>query len=230
VTPPFDITGRSREGADPARAAALKAFAESNGLEFNQDVDQEFMDPGFFVFGMGTDEVKGFAENVMDGDWDGYPIREFDYSVIGVEEIGVPILITGTDTIEYSVAMIPIEASASLPYVRVLKKDLTKRLEDDLARINHLHVDHGEVESGMRDFDHHFETRSSDPGFVKALLSQDLLETVLEAGTDFAYEVWDNGLVVYASQLKADEVPKLLNTGKSFHDRIPDDARSYQAT
>jgi len=211
------------------RAASLKAFAESNGLEFNAEVDQGFMDPGFFVFGLGSGQVDGFAENVIDGEWQGFPVREFDYSITGMEEIGVPILITGTDTLRYSVAMIPIE-DASLPYVRILKKDVTKRLEDDVSHLFHFHVDHNEVESGTKDFDHHFETRSSDPDFVKALLGADLLKAVTDAGTDFAYEVWDNGLVVYSRQLESDELPRLLNAAKSFHDRIPDAARSYQAT
>jgi len=210
------------------RVASLRSFAELKGFDFNEEVDQGFMDPGFFVFGMGGDRVEGYAENVLDGDWEGFPVREFDYSVTGMEEIGVPILITGTDTLRYSVAMIPIE-NASLPYVRVLKKDVTKRLEDDLARITHLHVGHSEVESGMKDFDHHFETRSSDPDFAKTLLAKDLVEAVTRAGTDFAYEVWDNGLVVYAGQLDPDELPRLLNAAKSFHDRIPAEARSYQA-
>jgi hypothetical protein len=211
------------------RAAALRAFAASNGFEFNAEVDQGFMDPGFFVFGMGSDQVEGFAENVLDGDWEGFPVREFDYSITGMEEIGVPILITGTDTLRYSVAMIPIE-NASLPYVRILKKDVTKQLEDDVAHLFHFHIDHGEVESGVKDFDHHFETRSPDPDFVGTLLDRDLVEVVVGAGTDFAYELWDNGLVVYAGQLDPEELPRLLTAAKSFHDRIPDAARSYQAT
>jgi hypothetical protein len=214
---------------DEDRTAALRSFAESNGLEFNEEVDQDFMDPGFFVFGLGSGQVEGFAENALDGDWQEFPIREFDYSVTGMEEIGVPFLITGTDTLRYSVAMLPIE-NASMPYVRILKKDVTKRLEDDLAHLFHIHVDHGEVESGTKDLDHHFETRSSDPDFVKALLDQGLTETVIQAGTDFAYEVWDNGLVVYSSQLQPDELARLLDAAKTFHDRIPDAARSYQAT
>jgi hypothetical protein len=210
------------------RAAGLRAFAESKGFEFNEDVDQGFMDPGFFVFGMGSDQVEGFAENVLDGDWEGFPIREFDYSITGMEEIGVPILVTGTDTLRYSIAMIPIE-NASLPYVRILKKDVTKRLEDDLAHLFHFHVDHSEVESGSKDFDEHFETRSPDPDFVKTLLGHDLVQAVIDAGTDFAYEVWDNGLVVYSRQFEPNELPRLLNAAKSFHDRIPDAARNYQA-
>ena len=36
------------------RVAALRSFAESNGMEFNEQVDQGFMDPGFFVFGLGS--------------------------------------------------------------------------------------------------------------------------------------------------------------------------------
>ena len=216
--------------SDDNRIEALRAFAESHGLTFAEVVDQDFMDPAFFLFGEGRGQVMGFAQNVMDCDWEEYPIREFDYSVSVGEEIAVPILITGVGDVDYSVAMIPVEASVSLPYVRVQKKDVTKRIEDDLEHVTHLHVDHGEVECGVKDFDHHFETRSTHPDFVRALFDHDLLEAIVEAGTDFAYEVWDNGLVTYSSQLEPADLPRLLNAAKSFHDRIPDAARAFHPT
>ena len=56
--------------SDDNRIEALRAFAESHGLTFAEVVDQDFMDPAFFLFGEGRAQVMGFAQNVMDGDWD----------------------------------------------------------------------------------------------------------------------------------------------------------------
>ncbi len=45
------------------------------------------MDPGFFLFGVGHDEVVAWAENALEGVWKGCPIREFDCSLAGLESL-----------------------------------------------------------------------------------------------------------------------------------------------
>jgi hypothetical protein len=107
----------------------------------------------------------------------------------------------------------------------VQKKDLLKRLEDELEHVSHLHIDHEEVECGVKDFDHEFEVRSLHPDFVRALFDHDLMEAVLEAGRDFAYELFDNGFIAYSPMLGPDDIPRLLDAAKAFHDHIPDAAR-----
>src|SRR2546423_15111176 len=116
------------EEKDEHREQVLREFARDHGLDFAAEVDQSFMDPTFFLFGLGTDQVMGWAENVMDGDWKQFPIRQFDYSV---GELGDAAQVVYMTTLHYSVVMIPVQ-DASFPYVRVQKKELVRRLKDDI--------------------------------------------------------------------------------------------------
>ena len=201
------------------RAAEMRAWAEANGFQYEADVSEGLLTLPFYLFTLGQDGPVVTGENLLTGEWQSMPVDVFDVNVPvadGVQILGITKYWTENEVITTAMA----GTGAELPYVYVEKKDGATRFADDLDRVDHLHHDHGEVECGAKDFDHHFEVKSADPDFARELIDHAMMESLVARGTGFVYEVSGWQFIVHTPKA-SDELPALLDATKAFWDTIP---------
>ena len=210
------------------RAAELKGWADGHGFEFSAAVPESLLDTGFYLFTLGQDHEVVAGSNLLTGAWQGMQARVFDVSfpeLAGAAALGVSGYWIEHDTSTAAMVEVP----ADLPYVYVEKKGLLTRAADDLDRIDRLHHDHLEVTCGARDFDTHFEVKTTHREFAHELFDHPLMEAVLASGTGFVYEVYGERFIVHGPRMRAAELPALLDAAKRFRDNISRDVLDRHA-
>jgi hypothetical protein len=203
------------------RAAEMRAWAEANGFQYEPDVSEDLLTLPFYLFTLGQDGPVVTGENLLTGEWQSMPVDVFDVNVPvadGVQILGITKYWTENEVITTAMA----GTGAELPYVYVEKKDGATRFADDLDRVDHLHHDHDEVECGAKDFDHHFEVKSTHPDFARELIDHAMMESLVAHGSGFVYEVSGWQFIVHTPKA-SDELPALLDATKAFWDTIPTD-------
>jgi len=211
------------------RAAELRGWAGDHGFDFHEDVPESLLDTGFYLFTLGQDHEVVVGSNLLTGAWQGMRVRVFDVSfpeVAGVEALGVSGYWIEHDTTTTAMVEVP----AELPYVYVEKKGLLTRAADDLDRVDRLHHDHLEVTCGARDFDTHFEVKTTHREFAHQLFGHPLMEAILASGTGFVYEVYGERFIVHGPRMRVSELPTLLDAARRFRDAIPHEVLGRYAT
>jgi hypothetical protein len=201
------VTGRQR-------------WAEQHGFAYQPDVPDAMVHERFYLFTLGEDHPVVTGSNLLTGSWNGMPVSAFDVLVpqmVGASGAGVSTYWVESDTI--TVAVVGVDAD--LPYAYVEKKGLLTRAADDLDRIDRLHHDHLEVTCGARDFDKHFEVKTSHRDFAHQLFDHPMMEALLESGTGYVYETEGAEFIVHGRHVGHEELSGLLDAAKRFRDHVP---------
>jgi hypothetical protein len=201
------------------RAAEMRAWADAHGFQYEEVVPDELLALPFYLFTMDTGDVVASGDNLLTGDWQGMPVDVFDVSVAvpdTAQALGLSPSWIEEETITTAIA----GTGADLPYVSIEKKGLLTRLADGLDRVDRLHHDHLEVECNAKEFDHHFEVKSTQPDFVHELLSHELMDALLKGGDNFFYEISGRQFIVHTPR-DTHDLESLLNATKAVWDLIP---------
>jgi len=202
-------------------ASGRRGWAGEHGFAYEPDVPESMLHERFYLFTLGEDHPVVTGTNLLTGSWNGMPVSVFDVVVpqmVGASAGGVGGYWLERDTITVAVGSVP----ADLPYVYVEKKGLLTRAADDLDRIDRLHHDHLEVTCGARDFDKHFEVKTTHREFAHELFDHPMMEAVLESGTEYVYEVEGSDFIVHGRHVGHAELSALLDAAKRFRDHVPD--------
>ena len=203
-----------------ARADDIRRWAGEHDFAYETDVPESMLHERFYLFTLGQDHPVVTGTNLLTGSWHGMPVSAFDVVVpqmVGAEELGLSLFWLESDTITVAMAQVP----ADLPYTYVEKKGLLTRAADDLDRIDRLHHDHLEVSCGARDFDKHFEVKTTHREFAHELFDHPMMEALLESGTEYVYETEGRDFIVHGRRVGHAELSALLDAAKRFRDRIP---------
>jgi len=204
---------------EEARAAEMELWADTHFFRYEEVVPDEILALPFYLFTVGTGSVVATGDNLLTGTWRGMPVDVFDATV--AVPMGANAVSIYSYWIEHAFITTAMAGTgADLPYVYIEKKDLVTRLADDLDRIDHLHHDHLEVMCGAKDFDDHFEVKSTNADFARELMSHDMMESLLHYGTGFIYEVSGRQFVAHTPR-ETHDIETLLDATKAFWDLIP---------
>ncbi|HXY72828.1 MAG TPA: hypothetical protein VEM41_09805 [Actinomycetota bacterium] len=201
-------------------ASGRQRWAEEHAFAYQADVPDSMLHERFYLYTLGEDHPVVTGTNLLTGSWNGTDLSVFDVLVpqmVGASGAGVSIDWIERDDI--TVAMVRLDAD--LPYVYVEKKGLLTRAADDLDRIDRLHHDHLEVTCGARDFDKHFEVKTTHPDYARELFDHPMMEALLESGTEYVYETEGDEFIVHGRHVGHAELPALLDAAKRFSDHIP---------
>lgn len=202
------------------RADDIRRWATEHGFTYQPEVPDSMLHERFYLFTLGEDHPVVSGSNLLTGSWNGTAVSVFDVVVpqmVGASGGGVAAYWLESDTISVALVSVP----ADLPYVYVEKKGLLTRAADDLDRIDRLHHDHLEVTCGARDFDEHFEVKTTYRDFAHELFDHPMMEALLESGTDYVYETEGSEFIVHRRHVGHGELSSLLDAATRFHDRIP---------
>jgi len=187
------------------RRLAMARFARDRGLEF-QARNREALSEDFRLFGRGD---GGRVRNVLQGEWDGVPVRamDYDYFVTRTMWVFYPL----KDWRRFSVAVL--DLGASVPLV-LAERNGAAGLASDYMGFHDVQLNSDEfnrrfhVTADDREFAYQF----FDLGMLRWLLNQpDLLET----------EVQGRRALVALARLEPDQMGRLFDVAVGFRSHIP---------
>lgn len=148
------------------------------------------------------------CENVVSGQWRGLPVKEADfwyYTTVHDDQ--------GSHQ-EYSYYSIVIaDLDVSVPYVAIRTANLFTRFAD--------HLGFGDIDFESEEFNRKFEVKAPDREFAFKLIDARMMRWLLASGTEFAFDVQNNHLLVSSRRLPVARLPGLLSAAKGFTDNIP---------
>jgi hypothetical protein len=188
------------------RRRGMMAFADRYGLDFYVEDPFLISDWPFRLFGLG--DGRG-CQNVMDGRWQGLPVKAADYWYYtrSTDSQGH----TSRDYHRFSVAVA--EAEADLPPVAILRENVLTRLAE--------HVGMGDVRFESERFNREFRVVAGDPRFAYRLVDARMMEWLLAMGQGFEFEVSGPRILAYCRPRGPEDMVPLLGVVKGFHDHVP---------
>ncbi len=188
------------------RLAELKMMAAQLGLEFwGDDIEGLLLHP-FSLFRRG--DGRGI-ENVMRGQWQGIALRQFDYWYY--EESTDSDGNTSRSYSYFSCALGWIDAACSP--ITIGRENLLTRIAD--------HMGMPDIEFELEEFNHAFNVKGKDRKFAFDFIDARMMRWLLDAGSEFEYEVVGNELLVFSKRRRPTELIPLLGTLKGFREQVP---------
>jgi hypothetical protein len=188
------------------RQQAFAAFAAANGLRYFAHDPFDLLAEPFQLFRQG--DGRGI-ENVLDGEWEGVPVRAFDYWYY--EE--------STDSeghrrktyYRFDCAIAPIEAACAP--LRIEREGVLSRLAD--------HVALRDLEFELEEFNRAFDVHCDDRKFANDFLDQRMMRWLLAAPGKPIFEVSYDRLLCAVKKVDVQEIPVLLHTIGGFREQVP---------
>ncbi len=187
------------------RRLAMARFALDRGLEFRAR-NEEALSEDFRLFGRGD---GGRVRNVLQGEWNGVPVRAMDYDYFVTRTMWVFYRVK--DWRRFSVAVL--DLGASVPLV-IAERNGAAGLASDYMGFHDVQLNSDEfnrrfhVTADDREFAYQF----FDLGMLRWLLNQpDLLET----------EVQGRRALVAMPRLEPDQMGRLFDAAVGFRSHIP---------
>jgi len=187
------------------RRLAIARFARDRGLEFRAR-NKEALSEDFRLFGRGD---GGRVRNVLQGEWNGVPVRAMDYDYFATRTMWVFYRVK--DWRRFSVAVL--DLGASVPSV-IAERNGAAGLASDYMGFHDVQLNSDEfnrrfhVTADDREFAYQF----FDLGMLRWLLNQpDLLET----------EVQGRRALVALPRLEPDQMGRLFDAAVGFRSHIP---------
>jgi hypothetical protein len=199
-----------------SRNLDVERFAEQHELRYTRHVDEAILDPRYYLFSVGTGDVVGVGDDMVEGRWGDLDIVAFDFRGVMIGMSTLTLVDVGAEGYRYAVSVAITDIDPDIPYIYVEHKDLWVRIADQVEHLTHLPHPHLEVLTGRADFDDEFDVRSAFPDRAKQLLGAGLADAMLEDGRGFAFEVGYGRLLTYEAYLPVEQWPRLFEAAQAF--------------
>jgi hypothetical protein len=192
--------------AKTRRREAMAAFALRYGFDFYAQDPFGLVDWPFRLFTAG--DGRG-CENVLDGRWQGLPVKAADYWYYteSTDSQGR----RGRSYHRFSVAVA--ELGADMPPVSIQRENVLTRLAE--------HVGLRDVQFESERFNREFRVRAGDREFAFRLVDARMMQWLLTMGGGFEFEVSGPRLLVSCRPRGPEELVPLLGMAKGFDDHVP---------
>jgi len=189
------------------RRLDLATFARQYQLEYSQVDGVGLIGYPFHLFSRG--DGRG-CENLLEGQWQGLPMREADYWYYDESSDSEGRRTKSYHYFSVVVADLGVQCPSA---VSIEKENLMTRLAD--------HVGLHDIEFESEQFNREFNVKSKDREFTFKLVDDRMMQWLLETGGSFGFEVAGPWLLVYCKRLQPMAVVPLFGTAKGFTDRLP---------
>jgi len=148
-------------------------------------------------------------ENILAGAWQGLPMREFDYWYYteSTDSNG------GTSKSYHYFSCALTTIGAACPALTIAREQLFSWMAD--------HLGMPDIEFELEAFNNAFNVKGPDRKFAYDFCDQRMMQWLLDAGSQFEYEVVGNQVLVYTKRLKPTLLVPLLGTLKGFVEKVP---------
>lgn len=188
------------------RRKAFGALAARHGFQYSRDDPFGILGEPFRLLEKG--DGRGI-ENVIWGDWQGTPIRAFDYWYY--EESTSSKGGRSKTYYRFDCAITPIEAACSA--LSIDRENLLTRLADHLAM--------DDIQFELEEFNRAYDVKSPDRAFATAFCDQRMMRWLLANGDGYGFEVVGDRLLALCRKCDVEHVPVLLATARGFRDQVP---------
>jgi hypothetical protein len=188
------------------RREALATFALRYGLDYHADDPFGLVDWPFRLFTLG--EGRG-CENVLDGRWQGLPVKAADYWYYTESSDA-----QGHRSKSYHYFSVAVaEVGADMPPVTIERETVLTRLGG--------HIGLHDIEFESERFNRRFRVRAGDREFAFRLVDARMMQWLLAMGEGFGFEVCGPKILVHSRRRKPDDLVPLFGVAKGFNDHVP---------
>jgi hypothetical protein len=188
------------------RREALATMALQLGLEFSADDPFGCLSYPFALLTKG--DGRG-AENVMWGEWQGLPLRAFDFWYY--EESRDANGNRSKTYHRFSCAVTEIEAGCS--HLVIDRENLLTSLADRMGL--------RDIEFESEVFNRAFNVKGKDRKFANDLIDARMMRWLLESGREFRFEVAGRWILSYSRKRRPEDLIPLFGTLQQFRSHVP---------
>jgi hypothetical protein len=193
----FNPAGARRE--DMAGAAKAVGLQHSPGGRF------DLLKLPFSLLKMGDDR---WCENVLWGDWQGMPVKEFDYRYV-----------VRTRDEKGNVRKTYYKFSCAVTDIALAGAHLSVTREGILTRVAD-HMGMQDISFESEDFNRAFNVKG-DRKFATDVIDGRMMHWLLETPKEFSIQISGTHMLCHSKQRKPDDLAPLLDMLKGFVDHIP---------
>jgi hypothetical protein len=187
------------------RRLAIARFAREHGLQFRSRRKEALAEP-FRLFGRG-DGCR--ARNIIQGDWNGVPVKAMDYDCFVTRTVWVFYRIKRWR--RYSVAVL--DLGVSVPSV-LAERNGGPGLSADYMGFH-------DVQLNSDEFNRRFHATTDDREFAYRFFDLGMLRWLLDQTELVECEVLGRKAMVALPRLHSDQIGKLFDAAAGFHSHVP---------
>jgi hypothetical protein len=189
------------------RRDELAAIAKTLGLSYSEEDTTGTLDLPFGLFSEG--DGRG-TENVLEGTWQGVPLREFDYwyYVTTTDAQGH----TSRSYSRFSCAVSRLDAVA-FPHISIARENLLTRFADAVGL--------DDIEFELGEFNDAFNVKCRDRRFANDLVDQRMMRWLLASDGGVAFEAVGGWILISTRRVPPSDIVPVLATLKGFREHVP---------